>query len=169
MYTLEDIAWTWGRIFLKLSLVFKVLSLSQFFHQIERNHDVAHLLLMFYPYVKFKKNYIVYFRRYGLDTMPDRRTDGKAETYIPSFHGGLIFTRRLSLFMNLQVCNFYHISSIRWKNATSHNLQSSLWMDSHAPVYALRKTGWTRGRIFYHFFLWIDNSQPFLQLLFNSN
>ena len=92
MYTLGDIVWTRGRIFLKFSLVFKVCHLT-FFHQNERKHDVAHLPLMFYPYVKLKKNPLSTFgdmawTRSRTDGRTDRRTDGKAETYIPSFHGG---------------------------------------------------------------------------------
>ena len=93
MYTLGDMAWTVGRIFLKFLLVFKVLSLS-LFHQIERNYDVAHLPLMFYPYVKLKKTNLfstlgdMAWTRTRTDGQTNRRTDGKAETYTPSFHGG---------------------------------------------------------------------------------
>ena len=63
--------------------------------------------------------------------------------------------RHYHCFMNLQVCNVYHISSIRLK--TQRRIPSicilSLWMDSHAPMYALGETAWTSGRIIHHFFM----------------
>ena len=72
-------------------LSFHQFSKSCHFHIFSSNrtkHDVAHLPLMFYPYVKFKKKSIEYLWWYSLDMKPARRTDGKAETYIPSFHRG---------------------------------------------------------------------------------
>ena len=88
MFTLGDIAWTRGRLFLKFSLVFKVLSLSHFFHEIERKHDVAHLPLMFYPYGKLKKIPLSTFgdmawTRSRTDGQTDGRTDGQTEKLKP--------------------------------------------------------------------------------------
>ena len=55
--TLGGIAWTRSRIFPKLSYIFQNPVIFIFFSQIERKHDVAHLLLMFDPYVELKKTF----------------------------------------------------------------------------------------------------------------
>ena len=90
MYTFGDIAGV--EYFLSVHTISKSCHFP-IFHQIERKYDVAHLPLMFYPYVKFKKKSIEYFRvmawtRSRTDGQTARRTDGQAETYIPSIHGG---------------------------------------------------------------------------------
>ena len=92
MYTFGDIARTRGRIFPKLSYIFKILSFSHFFIKSNQKHDVAHPPLMFYPYVKFKNFPMSTFgdiawtrgrtdRR--TDGRTDRRTDGQTEKLKP--------------------------------------------------------------------------------------
>ena len=52
MYTFGDIAWTRGRIFTEFSYFFMNFEKSvifTIFHRFERKHNVAHLLLSFYP------------------------------------------------------------------------------------------------------------------------
>ena len=90
MRTFGDIARTRRRIFTKFTQVLKILSFSQFF--IESNENTT---LHTFDWCSIRVCNLKTFHRVLSEIQPghetgqtDGRTDGKAETYIPSFHGG---------------------------------------------------------------------------------
>ena len=77
MYTLGDMAWTRGRIFLKFSLVFKVLSLSHFFI---KSNETTTLHTFHWCFIRMWKNPLSTF---GDMAWTRTRTDGQTEKLKP--------------------------------------------------------------------------------------
>ena len=142
LYTFGDTAWTRGQILPKISYVFNILSFSHFFHKIEQKHNIAHLPLMFYPYVKFKN--------FPLGTFGDiawtrTRIDGQADRWkswnlYPLVSWGII--RRLRHFDLLYFTMYclwrFQKTSHLWRGKCELKTIAVFWKD-HDNVYVLYK------------------------------